>query len=134
MDLSSLEPTKETTTIRVVDIRTNLEIYVDEKKTIPMVVELHGTYSKRYRRINDMQMNARIKRNRGGQRITTTVEEMEADRLALCIGCIESWNIVLDGVTPPVTEESIKTVFNRLPWLRTQIDAGLEDAQAFLTP
>ena len=132
MDLSTYEVVSETSRVELYNIVNNTPIFVDDEKTVVMFVEVHGLYSKQYRRLQDAQQNVRLKRSRVGKRNSITSEELEEDRLQLIVDCIESWNIVLDGVTPVTTPVSIRAVFKRLPWLRIQIEAGMEDEQGFL--
>jgi hypothetical protein len=99
----------------------------------PMTVEVYGKFSDKYKQVQNSQQNARLKRaQRSGGKVPVTAQELRAERLNLVVTCVKDWNIVLDGETPPCTPDSVKSVFDRLPWVMDQVEEAMEDTQAFL--
>jgi len=131
MDLISLEVKSDTTTIVLYHPVDNVPIKNDDDTE--MTVTIHGKYSAKYREIQQSQQNARLKRAERGGKMKLTAAELLADRLDLTVGCVDSWTIQLNGTTPDCTPEAIRTIFTRFPWMREQIEAEMEDTQAFLT-
>lgn len=131
MDLNKLEVKSDASTVRIYHPTTNIPLKNDDGSD--MTITVHGKYSKRYREIQQEQQNARLKRAERGGKMKLTAEEILEDRLDLTCGCVDSWNIQLDGAVPELTKESVRTIFQRFPWMREQIEIEMEDTQAFLT-
>ena len=98
MDLNSLEVKKETATIALFHPTENTPLTNDDGT--PMSVTVYGKYSRKYREIQQSQQNARLKRAERGGKMKLSASEIVADRLDLIVGCVESWNIQLDGEYP----------------------------------
>lgn len=131
MDLSSLEMKSDTIAMEVLHPVKHTPITLEDGT--PMVVHVHGRYSSVYRSVQQAQQNARLKRTARGGKLTITSEEIAADRLDLVARCVASWNILVNGETPAVDRETVKRVFEKLPWLREQVEDAVEDSQGFLT-
>lgn len=131
MDLKSLEVKSDTTTIVLYHPVDNVPIKNDDGTE--MTVTIHGKYSAKYREIQQSQQNARLKRAERGGKMKLTAAELLADRMDLTVGCVDSWTIQLDGSTPECSPSNVRSVFERFPWMREQIEAEMEDTQAFLS-
>lgn len=131
MDLNSLEVKSETTVVQLYHPAHNTPMVNDDGSN--MTITIHGKYSDRYRKIQQSQQNARLKRAERGGKMKLTAEEILADRLDLTVGCVESWNIQLDGSVPDCTSVNVRSIFQRFPWMRETIEIEMEDTQAFLT-
>jgi hypothetical protein len=131
MDLKSLEVKSETTTITLYHPVDNVPIKNDDGTD--MTVTIHGKYSAKYREIQQNQQNARLKRAERGGKMKLTAAELLADRMDLTVGCVDSWSIQLDGSVPDCNTENVRAIFVRFPWMREQIEAEMEDTQAFLS-
>lgn len=131
MDLNSLEVKSDTTVVRLYHPSKNVPLQNDDGSD--MTITIHGKYSKRYREIQQEQQNARLKRAERGGKMKLTAEEILADRLDLTVGCVDSWNIQLDGAVPEVNPNTVRSIFQRFPWMREQIEVEMEDTQAFLS-
>lgn len=130
MDLNSLEVKNDVATIAIYHPTENTIIKNDDGTD--MTISVYGKYSRRYREIQQNQQNARLKRAERSNKLKLTASEIIADRLELTVGCVESWNIQLDGSVPPCTPDNIRSVFERFPWIREQIETEMEETQAFL--
>ena len=131
MDLMNIGTTKETTDV-VLYNPVNSEVLRNEDGS-EMTITVHGPYSKKYKAISHAQQNRRLqKAQRTGGKLNLTAEEIEASALDLLVKCVEAWNVTIGGEQPAATEAKVREVFEKLPWVREQVDAALGDAQAFL--
>jgi hypothetical protein len=131
MDLMNIGTTKETTDVILYN-PVNSEVLRNEDGS-EMTITVHGPYSKKYKAISHAQQNRRLqKAQRTGGKLNLTAEELEASALDLLVKCVEAWNVTIGGETPVATEAKVREVFEKLPWVREQVDAALGDAQAFL--
>ena len=131
MDLNSLEVKSDTSVVKLYHPIHNTAMLNDDGSE--MTITVHGKYSKRYREIQQNQQNARLKRAERGGKMKLTAEEILADRLDLTVGCVDSWNIQLDGSVPECTPANVRSIFQRFPWMRENIEIEMEDTQAFLS-
>lgn len=131
MDLMNIGTAKDTTDV-VLYNPVNSEVLRNEDGS-EMTITVHGPYSKKYKAISHAQQNRRLqKAQRTGGKLNLTAEEIEASALDLLVKCVEKWNITIGGEMPEATEAKVREVFEALPWVREQVDAGLGDTQAFL--
>ena len=131
MDLMNIGTTKETTNVTLYN-PVNSEILTNEDGS-EMTITVHGPYSKKYKTISHAQQNRRLmKAQRTGGKLNLTAEEIEASGLDLLVKCVDGWDITLAGEKPECKEAKVREVFEKLPWVREQVDAALGDAQAFL--
>lgn len=131
MDLLNIGTAKETTDVTLYN-PINSEVLRNEDGS-EMTITVHGPYSKKYKAISHAQQNRRLqKAQRTGGKLNLTAEEIEASALDLLVKCVEAWNITIGGEQPAATEAKVREVFEKLPWVREQVDAALGDAQAFL--
>lgn len=131
MDLMNIGTTKETTDV-VLYNPVNSEVLRNEDGS-EMTITVHGPYSKKYKAISHAQQNRRLqKAQRTGGKLNLTAEEIEASALDLLVKCVEAWTITIGGEQPAASEAKVREVFEKLPWVREQVDAALGDAQAFL--
>lgn len=132
MDLSNLEKTSDTVTVELVNPHDFTPITLADGVT-PMTVEAYGKFSEQYKRIQTKQQDARLKRaQRSGGRAPVSASELAAERLNLVVSCVKSWNIVVDGATPDCTPANVQSIFERMPWLRDQVEEAMEETQRFL--
>jgi hypothetical protein len=131
MDLLNIGTTKETTDVTLYNPVTS-EVLRNEDGS-EMTITVHGPYSKKYKAISHAQQNRRLqKAQRTSGKLNLTAEEIEASALDLLVKCVEAWNVTVGGEQPDATEAKVREVFEKLPWVREQVDAALGDAQAFL--
>jgi len=131
MDLMNIGTTKETTDVVLYNPVTS-EILCNEDGS-EMTITVYGPYSQKYKSISHAQQNRRLqKAQRTGGRLSLTAEELEASALDLLVKCVESWSITLGGEQPVCSEGKVRDLFEKLPWVREQVESAIGDAQAFL--
>lgn len=130
MDLSGLKAQSETARIDVYHPVTGEALTDDQGQ--PMWVEVYGADSARYRKI-DQQINDRNlqKALRSGGRNAVSTEQLVAQEWERLTHCISAWHIVVGGEVPPCEPARIREVFESLPWLREQVEAGMKDRSRF---
>ncbi len=129
MDLGSIKK-KEVNTVELT-LPNYTPIVFDDGT--PMTITVHGVYSEKYRKAMDAQQAARLKRvQASGGKMTMTPEELREDRLSFVVAMVDSWDVQVDGVKPACTTANIRGLFERLPFVYSQIDRAIDDGQDFL--
>lgn len=130
-DLMDIGTVKETTDV-ILYHPVNSEILRNDDGS-EMTITVYSPYSKHVKAVTHAQMNRRLQRaQRTGGRLNTTSEELDASSMDLLVKSIASWNITLGGTKPEFTEAKVREVFEKLPWVREQVDQGVGDLQGFL--
>jgi len=131
MGLNDIGVVKDTTDVELVHPKTG-EILTNDDGT-PMVVTVHGPYSSHYKAITHAQQNRRLaKAQRLGGKMTLTAEELEASSLDLLVKCTAGWKVTLEKGVEKFSEEKVREVYVKMPWVRDQIEAVFGDTRAFL--
>lgn len=131
MDLATLDITKaanEGATMEVLH-PTEGTVLKDEAGK-PITITLIGQDSEKVKKRQRVEMNKRLK---NGRRQTMTAEELEEQGLQLLAFCTLSWSgIKLDGQDLDCNAANAVIVYQRLPWLKEQVDAFVGDRANFL--
>lgn len=94
---------------------------------------LAGQDSERFRKADRKIANRRFASTAAGRRVTVTSESLEADNLERLVACTISWSGVgFDGADKECTPENAREAYKRLPWLREQAEAFIQDRANFL--
>jgi hypothetical protein len=131
MGLNSIGAVKDTTDVELVHPKTGEVLTNDDGS--PMVITVHGPYSKNYKSVIHAQQNKRLmKAQRMGGKMTLTAEELEASAMDLLVKCTADWKITLDKGLEKFSEEKVRQVYTDMPWVRDQVEAVFGDTRAFL--
>lgn len=130
MDLMSIGHVKDTTEVELRNPLTDEPLVNDDGSA--MTITVHGPYSKTYKRVSHEQQNRRLNKAARGGRVNLNAAEFEAGTLELLLKCIEKWNITVDGQRPGYDESFARQLFEKLPWIREQIEVVFTDSKAFL--
>jgi len=96
--------------------------------TVEVTALVAGSLSSTYRRAEEAQKDKMLKRRSQ----TLTGELLTRQQVELTAGCVLSWTL-RDGDKPiPCTKENVVTVLTAAPWIRTEIEAAMNDAARFL--
>lgn len=94
----------------------------------PVQIVVAGSYSHRYRRA----INAQTTRMLGRRAQKMTGELAQENRMEVISRCVISWSgFNSNGQPIPCTPENVKVVMERAPWIRDQVEAAMEDHEAF---
>lgn len=104
------------------------------KEGDPITITLLGADSKPFQRLQHKQTTNRLnKRVSRGGRIKITGEELEEDAMDILVACTKSWkNIVYEGQELECNAINIRMLYERLPWIREQVDEFINDRSNFL--
>lgn len=126
-DVGQLAPASETTDVTIFDPRT--------RKDTDIVITVYGRDSKIYKDTIRTQVNRRTRQI--GRRISTfsvSAEEMEEEALTLLVKCTKGWRgVILDGQEFPFSPANARTLYERVPVIREQVDEAIGDRNLFLS-
>jgi len=104
---------------------------------VPFAVTVLGEQSDVYQKALKASVNRRLadqnKKRKGNA--TMTVEEIEADEIALLAAAVKSWRgIKLDGQSLEFSQENVRKVLQdkRFPWIRAQLMEAVRDEGNFI--
>jgi hypothetical protein len=136
VDLSKLDTTVAAEEGAELQLRNPIDDSVlrDEKSGDPVVIMVVGTDSKEYMRVTHAIQNRRLGKRLGkGSRPKMTAEELEADALELLVASTKGWkHIVVDGAELAYSEKNVRTLYQRFPWIKEQVDEFIADRTNFL--
>ncbi len=131
MDISSIGKTKDTSDVTIYNPITQ-ETLVNDNGT-DMTITIYGPNSSQYKAVNHAQQNRRLqKAQRTNGKMNLTAQEIESAAMDLLVKVTDSWNITVNKECPDCVEAKVKDIYTEFPWIRDQVDAALNDAQAFL--
>ncbi len=112
------------------DINDERLFWQDEKgNEKPVTITVAGSYSHRYRRTQEAQ-TTRVMKRRGGVQVTG--EMLSRQRLELIASCVLGWEgFVAQGKAWPCTKENVMQALQAAPYIREQVEAAMEDHEAF---
>lgn len=94
----------------------------------PVTVRIAGSYSKRYRRIQEGQTQRMLKR----RQVALTAEQLTANRVELVAGCILDWSGFTNGGQPyPFSRDNATHLVTVAPWIRDQLEEAQGDHASF---
>lgn len=132
MDLGALADGRETAVMTIHDPATD-EPMVDADGN-EFWIELFSMDSKRYKEIQNNQVNRRIqKMQRQRGQAAMTAEQQDANSLELLAKCTKAWHVVMNGEAIECTEKNARDLYERVPPVREQADAFMHDRKNFLT-
>jgi hypothetical protein len=127
-DLSSLEVVEgaEMTVMHPVE-----DIPLDGSDGKPVVFKVVGIDSEQYRAAQRSAQNRRLSKK---TRMKITAEQLEHEVLESIVACTVGWsnNFEVDGAAMKFSAENAKTLYQRFPWLREQVQDFIEDRANFL--
>jgi hypothetical protein len=101
--------------------------YRDGEDVKPVRALVAGTYSRRYRRVEESLRDKRMKK---GSRYTG--EQFERDQVRLAALCVLDWEgFFASGKPIPCDESNVATVLQKAPWIRDQVTTAMQDHEGF---
>lgn len=134
MDISTFETNDLANEGVVMEIQNpdTFEILLDDDGN-PMWLQLRGTDSDVHKAVQHRANNRRLKQayQHRGDFSGTRAEDVEQEALTQLTKCTVAWHLVVDKKFPPCTEEEVRKVYARFPWLREQAEKWREDRSHF---
>lgn len=95
---------------------------------VPVRIKVAGSYSKRYRKLTHAQTTKAVKR----RTTQITGELLARQRLEVVAGCVLAWEGFYNAGAPlECVRENVKIVLDGFPYIMEQVEAALEDHEAF---
>lgn len=131
MDLATLDITKAANEGAVMEVRHPAAgTVLKDDAGEPITITLIGSDSEKVKRRQRVELNKRLK---SGRRQAMTAEELDEQGLDLLAFCTVSWTgIMLDGQVLECNHGNAVAVYQRLPWLKEQVDTFVGDRANFL--
>jgi hypothetical protein len=131
MDLSQFEVTdSDLGVMRVRHPATGDELATEKGDAVTLT--MIGMDSQRYREAQRKIIDVRLKNRSRAAALPSAGETEKAIVEGLAIAVVAWQNFGLGAEQTPCTTENVITAFDRLPWLRNQVDAFLGDRANFL--
>lgn len=107
------------------------------KDPLPVFITVVGKDSQAYKDHVRAKANQNLRRSFKQQRKAAeapTIEEIEADAVALLVACTTGWrNVVLPGSGElPFNEENCTRIYTDFPAIRAQVDEAISDLENFM--
>lgn len=131
MDLATLDTSKAASEGAIMEVQHPVEgTVLKDASGQPVTITLIGSDSDKVRKRQRLEINKRLKR---GNRAKITAEELDEDAVNLLSLCTVSWSgIEFESKTLDCTAENASMIYQRLPWLREQVDSFVGDRGNFL--
>jgi len=130
-DLSVIVPEKDTVEVLLRHPKTG-EILTNDDGS-EMSITLHAPHTKAYRAAGFNKAQSYVKANKvkDGQVLDLSYEEMEDANIDLYASVTVSWDITYEGEKPKFTKKKAKEVYDKIFWIKGQIEEALSNEVAF---
>jgi len=109
-------------------VGTEGEVLLWDNHTKPVRIQVIGSYSKTYRKLMHTQTTKAVKR----KTTQITGELLARQRLEVVAGSVQSWEGFYNaGKKLDCTRDNVKLVLDNYPYIMEQVEAALEDHEAF---
>lgn len=131
MDLMNLIPTTDAIEV-VIKHPSTFEPLLNDDGT-EMTITVFAPHSKEYKTAVHEQTNIRLKQMQKGGRNnnTITAEELEAAGIKMLAKTTKDWNITFDGEQPKFTVASAQKLYEKVFWVREQIEEAVAETEVF---
>jgi hypothetical protein len=129
MDLINLQPTSDTVEVKLLHPNTGEQLKNDDKTD--MTITVYASHSKEYKAVMHEQTNKRLKAMQSGKNRDFTAQDMEDATLTLLSKITVSWDITYDGEKPKLTVAKAKELYDKVFWIKDQIEGALADSLDF---
>jgi len=97
-----------------------------------MTITVYAPYSKEYKAVVHGIANKRLKAAQNKKPTDYTMEELEAATLERLVKTTKEWNITYDGAKPKLTEAKAKEVYDKVFWIKGQIEGAVDTSLDFM--
>lgn len=137
MDLMDLTPKSETivVTIKHPTIEKSSKEYGKVLKNddgSDMTITVYAPHSKEYKKIVHEQTNKRIAEMQESGKTKLSSEDLAEAELETLAQTTKEWNITFGGDTPKLSVEKAKEVYEKVFWIKSQVDEAIEDSLDFM--
>ena len=130
-DLNDLVPTSDTIDVVLKHPATG-EILTNDDDSSEMTITVYAPHTKQYKSAIYKQANSRIKKAGGKiEDIEFDLEELEEAGIELFSTVTKSWNITFNGDKPKLTANKAKEIYEKIFWIRPQVEEAIASYTAF---
>jgi hypothetical protein len=131
MDLMNLIPTTDAIEV-VIKHPSTFEPLLNDDGT-EMTITVFAPHSKEYKSAVHEQTNIRLKQMQKGGRNNNaiTAEELEAAGIKMLAKTTKDWNVTFDGEQPKFTVASAQKLYEKVFWVREQIEEAVAETEVF---
>lgn len=130
-DLNDLVPTSDTIDV-VIKHPVTGEILTNDDDNSEMTITVYAPHTKPYKSAIYKQTNSRLKRAGGKiEEVEFDIEELEEAGLELFSSVTKEWNITFDGERPELTANKAKEIYEKVFWIRPQVEEAIASYTAF---
>lgn len=124
-DASSLMPDTDSCEVQIKNLLT--------KKNTGIFITVLSKDSETYRDVQKAQANARFKQfGKRSNSASLTAEELEEESLQVLVACTRAWrNMVYNGQELDCSTGNVRTIYEKIPMIREQVDDAIHDRGNF---
>ena len=130
MDLMDLTPKTDLVVVTIKHPSTDEPLKNEDGSE--MTITVYAPYSKEYKAVVHGIANKRLKAAQNKKPTDYTMEELEAATLESLAKTTKEWNITYDGAKPKLTEAKAKEVYDKVFWIKAQIEGAVETSLDFM--
>ena len=130
MDLLDLTPKSDEIVITIVHPATGETLKNNDKS--PMTITVYAPHSKEYKSVMNEQTNKRLKAMQSKGKNEITAEDIEAATLEILSKTTKEWNITYGNESPKLTVSKAKEVYDKVFWIKAQIEAETQGYLDFM--
>ena len=97
-----------------------------------MTISVYAPYSKQYKKVVHEIADKRLKTAQSKGSKDFTMEDLENATLESMAKTTVEWNITYDGGNPKLTEAKAKEVYDKVFWIKSQIEGAIESSLDFM--
>ena len=133
-DLLELVPSKDTITVTLKNPNSKSDTFgqpLKNKDGTDMTVTVYAPHSREYKGAIHNQTQARIKKAQETKKRDFSFDDFEEITISLFVDTTVSWNITWKDEMPKYSKKLAKEVYEKLFWIRSQIDEEVQDTSVF---
>lgn len=130
MDLMNYVPQEDTVTITL-KYRGETLLNEPEKDNKPMTITVYLPHSKEAKAVEHEIANKQIKQFQKKKSMELDAAKLEEQSLERLAKLTASWEITLGGEQPKLSVEKATEVYRDVPWIKTLVEAEVEEAMDF---
>lgn len=130
MDLLELTPKSDEIIVALKHPATGEELKNEDGSD--MTITVFAPHSKEYKKVLHEMTNKRIKKMQGKGAKDITAEELEEISLDSLAKTTKEWNITFSGEKPKLSLAKAREVYEKVFWIKAQIEGASEEALGFM--
>jgi hypothetical protein len=124
-DLNDLVPTSDTIDVVLKHPNTG-EVLTNDDDGSQMTITIYAPHTRKYKSAIYKQANSRIKKAGGKiENVEFDFEDLEQASIELFSSVTKEWNITFGGDKPKLTATKAKEVYEKIFWIKPQIEEAV---------